>query len=182
MKIADGFCQCGCGNSVGRYKQTRPLKGIVKGNHQKYLHGHNTLLENNPNWKGGKTIRSDGYIQISVGGNKHVMQHVLICEKILGKLLPTRTVIHHANENRSENVNSNLVICQNIAYHRLLHKRINALRISGHANWDRCQYCRKYDDPMKIFHTKYGQKYHKECKRIYQIEYRKGKRGKNAYC
>jgi hypothetical protein len=132
-------------------------------------------MENNPNWKGGKAIRSDGYTRISIGSNKHVMQHILICEKVLGRHLPFHAIVHHVNGNRSENVNGNLVICQNRAYHQLLHKRINALRASGHANWEKCQFCKQYDKPIMISHTKYGQKYHKECKRKYQKEYRKEK-------
>jgi hypothetical protein len=170
-----GYCQCGCGSKVGMYKQDRPLKGIIKGTFQRYLHGHNTLMESNPFWKGGKAIRSDGYAMISIGNNCHTFEHILMCEKVLGKSLPKGVVIHHVNEKRNDNHNGNFVICQNIAYHMILHKRIKALKISGHADWEKCQFCGEYDDTSNIFHSKYGQKYHRECKRIYQSKYRKEK-------
>jgi hypothetical protein len=42
-----------------------------------------------------------------------------IAEKVLGKPLPKGTVIHHEGDQ--------MVICQDQAYHHLLHKRINAI-------------------------------------------------------
>jgi hypothetical protein len=172
--IPDGYCHCGCGEKVNRYKQTRMIKGVikVKGDFQEFLHGHNSFGENCPNWKGGRQEREDGYNQVAIGKSKQVLEHVYICELVLGKPLPPGAVVHHVNEIKNDNRNSNLVICQDRAYHLLLHKRIRALKQSGHANWEKCVFCKEYDDPANLFHAKYGQQYHRECRRLYQKKQR----------
>lgn len=68
-----------------------------------------------------------------------------IVERVLGKPLPRRTVIHHVNEDRSDNRNDNLVVCPSQSYHVLLHQRQRALDECGHADWLRCSYCKQYD-------------------------------------
>lgn len=35
-----GLCQCGCGQKTNRAAQNYPLKGIVRGQPNRYLHGH----------------------------------------------------------------------------------------------------------------------------------------------
>lgn len=125
-------------------------------------------MENNNNWKGGKHLRIDGYASVSVGGNVVVLEHLRICEKVLGKPLPAKAVVHHVNGIRSDNRNENLVICQDIAYHFLLHKRMRALHNCGHADWDKCTFCKQYDDPKNITQSKYGQKYHNQCRNLNQ--------------
>lgn len=53
-----------------------------------------------------------------------IYEHILVASDVLGKLLPPGAVVHHINEDRSDNRHSNLVICQDDAYHKLLHKRM----------------------------------------------------------
>jgi hypothetical protein len=58
-----------------------------------------------------------------------VYEHILKAEKALGKPLPKGVEIHHVDENRRNNVNSNLVVCQDRAYHKLLHARARLIRL-----------------------------------------------------
>ena len=97
---------------------------------------------------GTRYTHQDGYIFLS-GVNKK--EHILIAEKALGKKLPKHAVVHHANENRSDNRNSNLVICPDNSYHRLLHRRLDAYKACGNPSWIKCSYCKKYDDPKNMY-------------------------------
>jgi hypothetical protein len=86
-----------------------------------------------------------GYVARQVDGIKK-FDHVRIAEKALGRPLPREAVVHHADEDRSNNANSNLVICPNRAYHNLLHRRLDALKACGDPNKRRCEVCKQFDD------------------------------------
>src|SRR6185369_16668396 len=87
-------------------------------------------------------IGSHGYHLV---GPKAKLQHVLIAETALGKPLPFGAEVHHVNENKLDNRNENLVICQDTEYHSLLHVRKRALIHSGSANNRKCSYCKLWD-------------------------------------
>lgn len=74
-----------------------------------------------------------------------VLEHILIVESVLGKYLPHGAVVHHVNEDRTDNRKENLVLCQDENYHRLLHQRTRAFNACGHADWLLCSRCRTYD-------------------------------------
>jgi hypothetical protein len=82
----------------------------------------------NPQWKGGRVVTGGDYVGIRVGGKKNYeLEHRIVAEKALGKPLPPQSIVHHHDENRKHNENSNLVICENRAYHALIHKRMRVL-------------------------------------------------------
>lgn len=94
-------------------------------------------------------------------------EHIIVAEKALGKFLPKGAEIHHINGDRMDNSANNLVICQDRAYHMLLHRRTEALKICGHADWRKCKICKKYDHPDNLYiceNIKYGATvYHRKC-------------------
>ncbi len=99
---------------------------------------------------------SSGYVAVQIG-KVNKFEHVLVAEKALGKPLPPKAVVHHVNENRTDNRTENLVICPDRAYHNLIHRRMRALAASGHADWLLCNYCKRYDDPSRLLIYKQSQ-------------------------
>lgn len=82
-----------------------------------------------------------------------VYQHVLIAERALGRLLPLGAHVHHVDGNPRNNANENLVICQDAAYHKLLHYRSKIVRAGGNPNTDKvCCDCRQAR-PLEIFNV-----------------------------
>lgn len=93
-------------------------------------------------------------------------QHVVVAERALGRPLPKGAVVHHVDENRHNNVPSNLVICPSQEYHQLLHMRMRAKKACGNPNWRKCVYCKQYDAPENLKITpkrKVGMAYHDKC-------------------
>lgn len=111
----------------------------------------------NPRWKGGRWVRNDGYVMVHRPEHPrackgHVMEHILVAEGALGRDLAEDAVVHHVNGIRSENAGHNLVLCQDRAYHNLIHYRARAREACGHAGWLKCWICGKYDAPENMWH------------------------------
>lgn len=99
------------------------------------------------------------------GKYNYVREHVDIAERVLGKPLPDGACVHHINEDQHDNRNENLIICQDNAYHKLIHKRMEALKKCGNPNWKKCDYCGEHDDPsnMYVYHGSGTKARHTEC-------------------
>lgn len=92
-----------------------------------------------------------GHISVWDRTQKRVRDvQAIIAERVLGKPLPTGAEVHHVDENPKNNRNDNLVICPDHSYHRLLHRRTNALNACGNADWRKCNYCKQWDDPANL--------------------------------
>jgi len=147
-----------------------------------FLQGHNNKInhsgKDNPRWKGGQRINGYGYVMLYVPdhpraqSNGYVLEHVVIAEKVLGKPLPAKSRIHHHDENKRNNHN-NLVLCEDDAYHFLLHKRMRALAECGNVTWGKCVFCKIYDDPQNLFIDRQNTTYHKSCSAKYAMQRRK---------
>lgn len=96
-----------------------------------------------------RSPEGSGYFKVRIDG-KQVREHVAVAERALGKKLPPRALVHHADGDRGNNANRNLVICPNDAYHLLLHRRMRALAVCGNANWLKCWVCKEYGAPESV--------------------------------
>lgn len=113
-----------------------------------------------------------GYRGRSING-KIVLEHTWIVERVLGKKLPEGAEIHHVNENRTDNRSENLVVCQDRAYHQLLHLRMRAFAECGNPNWRRCIYCKRHDNPTQMRNHGKGTFKHRICATNYERNRRK---------
>lgn len=109
-------------------------------------------------WKGGRSTRGEyatAYAPDHPRAHKrHVYEHILIAEKVIGKLLPEGAEIHHVNEDKQDNRHCNLVICESFAYHMLLHHRKRIIKAGGNPNTDAvCSACRMAK-PLGNFHLR----------------------------
>src|SRR3990167_5515273 len=67
---------------------------------------------------------------------KHVQigrtyEHILVAEKALGRRLPPGAIVHHVDEDPTNNAPTNLVILQSQAEHLALHARLRIQRAGG---------------------------------------------------
>ena len=115
-------------------------------------------------------LTRDGYVRVMSAG-REMLEHVLIAEDAIGRPLPARAEVHHVNGIRSDNDRTNLVVCEDRTYHYLLHVRQAALDACGHADWRKCGYCHRHDDPARMVKHSKGRRMpqvcHKECRSEY---------------
>lgn len=181
-EIAPGLCQCGCGGATKIATMSSTAEKIKKGEYRRFLPGHYAKAraqteEHGHKWGTGREriMATTGYVLVRQPGHPHasgttqyVLEHVLVASAALGKALPKGAVVHHINGIKDDNRPENLVVCQDQAYHFLLHMRQNALEACGHAGWRKCWYCGEWDDPENLWvHPKGKQANHPACKRLY---------------
>jgi hypothetical protein len=109
----------------------------------------------------------------------HVLDHVLVAEAALGKALPAGAEVHHVDENTLNNAGRNLVICQDRAYHKLLHARTRIVKAGGNPNTERvCSRCKSVLAVAAFNRLKADyQTACRACQKLYFAEFWKRKRG-----
>lgn len=90
--------------------------------------------------KGHPRANRDGYVP----------EHILVAERALGKHVPLGCPVHHVDGDPANNTPSNLVVCQDQGYHKLLHQRATALKACGDASALKCDICHRHDRQNEI--------------------------------
>lgn len=84
-------------------------------------HGNHAVGERNGGWRGGRFITSHGYIAVRVPPDhphawgasdrcRYAYEHILVAEQKLGRALREDEVVHHENENKTDNRPENLTV------------------------------------------------------------------------
>ena len=153
-------CSCGCGELAPIRNYSAAGRGHFKGEPAIWLPGHNS-----------KTRTTTGYRFRRVGGVL-TADHRVKAERALGRPLPEGVEVHHADGTFSDQ--STLVICQDRAYHQLLHVRMRIKAAGGNPNTDAiCSVCKQVKTQSE-FHknrnTRLGLSVQcKQCLREYQV-------------
>ena len=85
--------------------------------------------KNNPRWNGGKRIHQAGYILIKAldhptkHHDNYILEHRFVMEKYLGRLLKRNEIVHHINEDVSDNRIKNLMLFPNVTAHLNYHRQ-----------------------------------------------------------
>lgn len=97
--------------------------------------------------------------------------HVELAENVLGRKIPQGVVVHHAEGGFV----GALVICENKAYHNLLHARMNAFAATHDPKKRKCKRCKQYDtlNNLRVDGSSFV---HNKCSALYLREWYKKKR------
>jgi len=132
-------CACGCGQPI-EIKRHHHNRGIPK-----FKKGHMNRGSGNGQWRGGVIRSVRGYRLIYQPDHPHaqqpngyVLEHRLIAEQILSRLLTAEEEVHHINGHRSDNRLDNLTVLSRADHLSLHHGKpvqfvtLSEMRHAGH--------------------------------------------------
>ena len=149
------LCACGCGLPAPVPDQSCVRGGWVKGVPRPYRQGHHH--------RGRRPARD--YRKIKTGGAIQKL-HRVMAERALGRQLPAGVEVHHVDRD-PHSAMPRLVICQDRAYHQLLHVRTSIVMAGGSP--ERHHICRTCGLlPLREFHVHRDRLRCKACKARYR--------------
>ncbi|MFB7222402.1 HNH endonuclease signature motif containing protein [Streptomyces sp. NPDC056227] len=90
--------------------------------------------ERNANWKGGRSIASNGYVLIKRPDHHradcrgYVYEHILVAEQATGRPIRKGEQVHHKNHIKTDNRPENLEVKASAAHHQYEHRKRTDLR------------------------------------------------------
>ena len=121
-------CQCGCGLPSPLSRDNNATMGYIKGQPMRFRKGHRL---------------SQSKYRVQRNGNGVTAVHIVVAERAVGRRLPKDAQVHHLDGDTHNNAPRNLVICENDAFHKLLHTRARIVSAGGDPNTQQiCDKCR----------------------------------------
>lgn len=179
IESSPGLCECGCGQKTNPATATDRRRKTIRGEPQRFIAGHHDRRspEKRANGRVASSRHADGYVLALAPdhprANKdgYVLEHILVVETALGHTLRRSAAVHHVNGDKANNSPTNLVACQDAAYHVVLHRRQRAYEACGNPNALRCEWCKSYDRQDELYvrplnATNVGPRaIHRDCRR-----------------
>ena len=124
-----------------------------------------------------RALTVDGYVEVYAPGHprairSYIKEHILVMEEALCRYILPTEVIHHIDNDKTNNHPSNLMLFTSNGEHIMYHTKLRAFDACGNYNWIKCHHCKNYDDPKNL-HTYKNKKgvtvgYHNKCAAEYQ--------------
>lgn len=86
-------------------------------------HKENRIEENSPRWNGGVYHTPDGYLFLRQDDGTYKAEHRIVVEESLGRELSSDEIVHHIDEDKTNNSIDNLVVLTRAEHARLHHTK-----------------------------------------------------------
>jgi hypothetical protein len=125
-----------------RFTTTTLLGGMAMPHEPTSARSSRQSRDGNPNWRGGRSLASNGYVLIRVGTGHpladvrgYAYEHRLVASRMLARWLEPSEQVHHRNGDKSDNRPENLEVMATVAEHRAHHRCPDSLlRLPGEGN------------------------------------------------
>lgn len=77
---------------------------------------------NHPNWRGGKSMTSNGYVVKWINTRERMLEHRYVMQQHIGRVLGKSEHVHHINGDKTDNRIENLQLLSH-AEHNKLHAK-----------------------------------------------------------
>lgn len=99
-------------NCIDCNKVTRRTRSRLKGNFNRRCRACFSKIPLKPNITG-----PGGYLRVLVGPKRYDLEHRVVMEKLIGRKLRSKEVVHHKNGIRTDNRPENLELCKSRGLH-----------------------------------------------------------------